>query len=796
MDESSQSPHQSGAANSTQTAQALLEKGLAAVKQKDYQAAIAQLEAILQMEVGKPIQLKAKMGLVVAYDRIGEPETAIALCQSLADSNSRQARQWAQDTLTDLSQRYPHLQWARANEPNASSPTADLSEGLTRRFSAPAAEPSLDVPRSEVAATVPPEISPRREESGQAPAEPTALQPATPATTDLQLGTPSSPLRSSGTARPGGLLDWRQAGRAQKWGSLGAVDRATLKAVMVGTAIALVLVLRAVSQLLIWVFNQTIARTTFPLDLRPYAIYSDPVALVILTLGGLFLALPLLMTLLLKYRYRLQSFDLEALAQYSPEATRVLKRVFGQRRSPVPALGLLPTSTPMLLTYGYLPKNARIVVSQGLLEQLKDDEIATLYAGEIGHITHQTFAVLSWVALTAQLPYLAYETLAKWGDRQDNPVLHHLARLGSLLSYGLFWLCRVPGLWLSRLRLFYSDRLAAEITGNPNGLTRALLKLSLGVAKDVMAQGQTATLLERFELLTPVGAKTALTLGSLYPQMPGEPLLLWDCNNPFRRWMAIANTHSPMGDRLQSLTRYAHHWHIHPELKLPLSPLSLRSLRLLGKETRPFLLQIAPYLGTAMGLAIAILLWVFGAVAVKLNWLGFSWMWGDRSLLWGCSAIGFSLGTFWRINQFFPDIVRPNLLLNPGLATLLTPPTHLPVHSQPVRLQGTLLGHQGVAALPGQDLLLKCDSGVVRLHHSSPLGWFGDWVGEINHPSRWINRQVTVTGWFRRGATPWIDIDTLQLQQGKPYKGGHPIWSTLVAALAAAYGCYTIYVGR
>lgn len=792
MNESSQSPHRSGAANSVQ---ALLEKGLAAVKQKDYPAAIAQLEAILQMEVGKPIQLKAEMGLVIAYERTGQPEAAIALCQSLAASNNRQARQWAQDTLTDLNQRYPHLNVMRADSADASAltcETPDLSEGLTRRFSTPAAEPRLDLPLTDVAAAMPPEIFPGSQEPVQSSVDSTIGQPA--ATAFQTAGMPSSlPSDSSSSARPVAPSEWRQAGRAQKWGSLGSLDRATLRIVMAGTAIALILVLRAVFQLLILVFNQTIARVTFPIDLRPYAIYDDPAPLVILALGGLFLAIPLLLTLLLKYRYQLRPLNLDALAQYSPEATRVLKRVFGQRRSPIPALGLLPTAVPILLTYGYLPQNARIVVSQGLLEQLKDDEIATLYAGEIGHITDQTFAVLSWVALAAQLPYWAYETLAEWGDRQSNSVLHHVARLGSLLSYGLFWLCRAPGLWLSRLRLFYSDRSAAEITGNPNGLTRALLKLSLGIAKDATAHGQTAALLERFELLTPVGAKTALTLGSLYPQVPGEPLLLWDCSNPFRRWMAIPNTHVPVGDRLQALMRYAHHWHIHPELKLTLSS---SSPRLFSKETRPFLLQISPYLGVVMGLAIALLLWVFGAIAAKLNWLGFSWMWGDQSLLWGCSAIGFSLGTFWRINHFFPDIVRPNLLLNPALSDLLTPPTHLPVHSQPVRLQGTLLGHQGVAALSGHDLLLHCDSGIIRLHHASPLGCFGDLVGVTDHPSRWINRPVTVTGWFRRGATPWIDIDTLQLQQGKPLRGGHPIWSTLVASLAAAYGCYIIFVGR
>lgn len=802
MDESSQSPHRSDAAIS---AQALLQTGLAAVKRKDYWAAIAQLEAILDLKADKPIQLKAEMGLVVAYERTGAPDAAIALCQSLADSSNRQARQWAQGTLTDLRQRYPHLAVVEGDRSTPTAPTPalpDLADGLTRRFSPP--PPSRDSPanlRADEAIASPlkgTHGSGKTDGSNGSKASAESEAPTQPSSDALtqSIGPnlqSSVPAATSGSTRAVAPVEWRQAGRAQKWGSLGPVDRATLRAVMIGTAIALILMLRAVCQLLIFIFNQTIARTTFPFDLRGAAVYGDPVLPVILSLVGLFLAVPLLLTWLLSDRYQLQPLSLEALGYYSPEATRVLKRVFGQRRRPVPALGLLPTPIPILLTYGALPQSARIVVSQGLLEQLKDDEIATLYAGEIGHITNQTFALMSWVALTTQLPYLVYETLAEWGDRQDNPVLYHLARVGALFSYGLFWLCRVPGLWLSRLRLFYSDRSAVEITGNPNALTRALLKLSLDIAKDVAAQGETATLLERFELLTPVGAKTALTLGSLYPQVPGEPLLLWDYSNPFRRWLAIPNTHSSLGDRLQSLMRYAHHWHIHPELNLNLSA---SSWRLAAKETRPFLLQISPYLGCLAGLAIAILLWILGALAANLNWLGFAWMWGDRSLLWGFGLIGFSFGTFCRINHFFPDIVRSQLLIEPSLPDLLTHPTDLPIHRKFVRLQGTLLGRRGIAALPGQDLWLKCESGIVQLHHSSQLGPIGDLTGAIHHPANWINRSVTVTGWFRRGATPWIDVDTLQLQQGKLLKGGHPIWSTLVASLAAVLGCYLIYTGR
>lgn len=82
----------------------VLETGLTAVKQEDYQGAIALLEQYLASAVEKdtPNSIKAQMGLIVAYsrqDRIGD---AIALCQSLHNSQNRKVQDWATRMLTEL----------------------------------------------------------------------------------------------------------------------------------------------------------------------------------------------------------------------------------------------------------------------------------------------------------------------------------------------------------------------------------------------------------------------------------------------------------------------------------------------------------------------------------------------------------------------------------------------------------------------------------------------------------------------------------------------------------------------
>ncbi len=589
---------------------------------------------------------------------------------------------------------------------------------------------------------------------------------------------------------------WRQAGRAKRWQSLSAVNFIPFWLLEFGTAIALFWLTRELIKLAMAFTNDLLVKLPYLEPFQPF--YRDPTQSILLTLGILMILSPWLLDTLLRLFYRLQPLPINTLSTYSPEASRVLKRYCQQRNWSLPKLNVLPISAPLALTYGNLPRTARIVVTQGLLEQLADDEIATIYAAQLGYITHGDFVVMSLFILVTQIPYTIYQQVSLWGDRITNEFLRVIAAVFANCAYGLWCLLSGPTLWLSQLRIYYSDRLAAEITGNPNGLTRALLKIAQGINKDIQQQGHTSWLLESWTLLTSVSYDQAIALGSLHSYSQFESVLAWEYLNPARYWLNINNTHPLMGDRLHRLTHIAHHWRLEPELNLA----STETDRTLNSSSPPappappaLLFQCAPFFGILFGFVLGGLIWLVGGIG---SWLGIAqlaWMYGDWSLIQGCLPIGFSIGTFIQINSLFPDIKPATVTINPDLPNLLAS-TALPIDSQPIRVQGKLLGRHGISNWLGQDLILHSPTGLVKLHHISWLWPVGDLVlRQSPSPTDLLDRHLTATGWFRRGATPWIDVDILQTQGGKISRSGHPGWSTLLAITAAASGAYIILSG-
>jgi hypothetical protein len=365
------------------------------------------------------------------------------------------------------------------------------------------------------------------------------------------------------------------------------------------------------------------------------------------------------------------------------------------------------------------------------------------------------------------------------------------ATLISSVGYSLYWVLRWPVLWLSRLRLYHNDRLAAQLTGNPNALSRALLKIAIGIAEDVKQHGETNGLLEGFELLTPVGVRQAISLGSCAGQTTWENLLEWDRHNPWRRWMTLNNSHLLMGDRLYILSLYAKFWQLEPELDF----VATAKGKLDKQEIQRFILQAIPFFGLPLGLALGLGFWVIGAIGGMLGFEQIAWLWGDRVTLLSCLPIGISMAILLRINHFFPDIT-PSTSSVPVLSELLSnDPRSLPIDSQPICLEGKLLGRSGISNALGQDLLLQSPTGLIKLHCFSKFGPFAYLWPLQNRPLDLIGNQVQVTGWFRRGATVWVDVETLKTTSDRTVKGlafqcGHPLWSTILAAISALWGIY------
>ncbi|MDZ8186358.1 MAG: M48 family metalloprotease [Nostoc sp. ChiSLP02] len=745
-------------------AKSSLEAGLVALKQGNYQTAIAHLEPIASSESNATANLQARVGLVMAYARTGEVSKAIAFCQNLIESNNPQVQEWATRALEHLTKR-------KKPEPEPKN----VETGFVAFEKSPPDTPkSEEKPKDEVTQTKSQNIPTM---VPLAKLKATVTPPPPPPPPPPLTGFMGSVTRTQ--AKLFGVIYWRQAQRAKAWQPLRKPKLIPLRLLAAGTFFALFWLIREIVKFVMGSINLALVKLPY---LEPLQfLYNEPTRFLLIALVILIGLSPWLLDLLLAKLYGQRELTKDILNARSREAVRVLQRCCQQKHWPLPKLRILPMAAPIILTYGSLPRNARIVVSQGLLEQLADDEIAVIYASQLGHIAHWDFVVMSLVLLVTLPIYQVYQQVSKLGDRIPGKIWRTPVTIVASLIYGLWCLLTGTALWLSRSRLYYSDRVAAEITGNPNALIRGLLKIAIGIATDVQKQEHTSSQLESLNIAAPVSYQQSLSLGTIAGNLSFESFLKWDIVNPYRRWFTINNSHPLVGDRIQRLCQIAERWHLDTELHFPREqPLKV--------SRQSFLLQIAPWLGVPLGVLFAGLVWLTWQLAFALKFLNLKWIYEDLSFITGCLLIGFSIGTVIRINSFFPEIKPATVQTDDHLPTLLDDPCALPIDSISVRLVGKLLGRQDTSNSLAQDLILQSSAGLVKLHHVS-------WLGQsVNHQDL-IGRQIIVTGWFRRGATPWIDVQTLETQAGKTIHSPHPIWSTALAVAAQAWGAYIFLTG-
>lgn len=714
-----------------------LEAGLAALQSENYLNAIAQLTKFLSAEsdLDQPSALKAKIGLVRAQIQSGQTAAAIALCQELQQSQNERARSWATQTIAKL----------------APVETGFVPIELTQK------------PRRK---RVQPQSVQEKKEFPQEPQQTLAPLEQTKNTE------PSQPEATSHV--------WQNAGRAQRWQQLPRINPARLHWAEISAVVALFLTLYG-----LW--SSAIAASWMWFDLRRLLNLSPIVPDG--EVSGLALGLSLLIAFstspwaieaVLKQFYEMKPMTTSVIARHSAETHRLIQRFSQQHKIPIPKLGILPIQAPIIFTYGCLPKFARIVVSQGLLDCLAEDEIAAIYACELSHIAQWNFVWISLIAVALQMPYTLYRQCAiasnslkaiKLRNAFLSKLLQSLADvilIISAIAYGLFSLFRWSGLWLSKARILYSDQQACNLTGNPNGLARALTKIAIATHQTIQHEKQTYDLLESFEILNPVSYRSAITIGTLFDRVSISTLFQWEQANRDRIKFMLDQSHPAFRDRLNHLMSYCQYWRLKPEFEIEES---------IPKNRPQILLEIAPLLGIIGGNAIALLLWLIAHGLHQAGIYQFNWLADDYSLFTAFSLIGFGIATLVHFNQFF----RESRIETIDLIYLLTQPNLTTINSPKIRLEGTLIGRTGANNQLGQDLILQTETGLIKLNYCSQFGAIGNLLCRFP-----IGQTVTITGWFRRGVAPWIDVETIRARSS--LQAGQQIWSILIALTAILLG--------
>lgn len=817
------------------SAEAHLQAGLQALAQKRYSDAIAAFESLSVTKASPNQRLQAQIGLVKAHSKLGRWQAAHELWQPLAQHRNPQVQAWSQRWLavavvhlakpqpeqsleagqvsTEVSDRsgFTPLGAAASSPTGASSaqsqpltqtPAPNLSRAKNQPTASQPIAQGIDSARPDPPLGAPPNLaephlkSAMASESDQTPIPASSLfhyqqlNDKTGAAAHL----PTAKERDNLAQNP--LQNPPQAAAAIKLAPRirpQPLSPLKLWSVMGLSAIALQVTLYWLAVQLQGLING-LFRQLHQLTVQIPPVYLDYrlgliVGLLLLIL--LFIS-PWGMDLLLSQLYGQRALSAQRLKADFPETVRTLRRASQQRGWPLAELRLLPQPEPLCLSYGWHPNNVRLVVSQGLLEQLEDSELAALCAYEMGHLQFGELPLMSALGLLLFAIHQAYWQSAQWGDRQQPGWVRAGAGLVASACYSLFWGLRLLGLWLSRLRSNYCDRAALNLIQDPSHHGRGLLKLARGMAAQVQQQGYTSPLLESLDLLMPLSHLSSLSLGSCLDDTNLEALTAWDRQNPYRHWLAWRLPQALLGERLAMIATAGGNFGVSAEDKP--SPTRQR----LGRASRLYLptllAQGAPLAGLIIGVATAMLLWFIGGVTQAFDGWLLSWLYGDRSVLKAMALLGFGIGLMLRINPLFPNI-NVSQAIQPTVNGLLENPLALPADSQPVQLKGRLLGRSGLANWLCQDVLLQTSTGLVRLQVSSALGAWGNLLTSGSKPEVWRDRNATVIGWVRRDALLHLDVDRWQIS-GKTWAVANaPLWLTLISLAACLWSILILFRG-
>jgi heat shock protein HtpX len=195
----------------------------------------------------------------------------------------------------------------------------------------------------------------------------------------------------------------------------------------------------------------------------------------------------------------------------APRLYQIVRDLCTRADLPMPRLYMIPADQPNAFATGRNPKHSAVAVTRGITKLLSEDELRGVIAHELAHVKHRDILITSVAAtIGAAITYLGYMLLWFGGD-DDSP-------LGLVASLALVLLAPIAAtiiqLSISRQREFAADAGGAAISGNPESLASALLRLEEGAKAMPMQVNQAA---EPLFIVKPFSAKGIGKLFSTHP---------------------------------------------------------------------------------------------------------------------------------------------------------------------------------------------------------------------------------------------------------------------------------------
>jgi len=470
----------------------------------------------------------------------------------------------------------------------------------------------------------------------------------------------------------------------------------------------------------------------------------------VLIAGVQFVLGPYLTDVSLRWFYKMSWIDY---GELPVSLTNFIKTTCQTNDMKPPRMGIIHDGAPNAFTYGHTPNNARVIITQGLMDLLQDDELEAVVAHEIGHAKHWDMLIMTAAQLVPLILYYIYRTLISIkSEGEDKSAGPRLAIAVS--SYILYIISEYTVLWLSRTREYFADRFAGEATRKPNSLSSALVKIGYGLAgKDSEKQKEKKE--ERKPGLDAVGALgifdpksgVALVTSSVSSisaaQKMGDEVdkgvlkdaMKWDLWNPWAKYYEIHSTHPLIANRINHLSTHSEVLGQEPYIRF--------DLRKPESYWDEFLFDVIVRLLPAIVLAPFLIAFI---ASQKTMWLGAG--------IFICGLASFLRTKIAYKSDFFPDMSVSSLLKKIKVSG---------VRPVPCKIRGTIIGRGVPGLIWSEDFIMQDETGIIFLDYRQPIPLWDFFFGLLRR-AKYNNQDAEIVGWYRRAPVPYIELKSIKVE--------------------------------
>ncbi|MCX7981394.1 MAG: zinc metalloprotease HtpX [Syntrophales bacterium] len=194
--------------------------------------------------------------------------------------------------------------------------------------------------------------------------------------------------------------------------------------------------------------------------------------------------------------------------EQAPELYRIVQELAEKARIPTPRIYIVPSRTPNAFATGRDEHHAAVAVTTGILEIVSREELEGVLAHELSHIKHKDVLIGTMTATLAGAVVMLARFAFFFGS-DDRGLISTLATaiVAPIAATAI-------QMAISRSREYEADAGAAHITGKPEALASALIKLAqVNEKRPMNANPATAHMF----IVSPLSGGSVMNLFSTHP---------------------------------------------------------------------------------------------------------------------------------------------------------------------------------------------------------------------------------------------------------------------------------------